>query len=336
VRIATFATPLSRDGPGLLLRDIIAGDDPQIRATIDIIDQIAPDILLLTDIDFDSGGIAVRALSDALQFPFPHRFTHLPNAGQQTGLDLDGNGVAGDAQDALGYGRFLGDGGMAILSRYEIDGVRFMDFSSVLWRDLPNAVLPKVGGLLFPTADVFESLPVSSTGHWMVPIIIGDTPVTLLAFDATPPVFDGPEDFNGLRNRDELRLWEAVLNGELGPVPAHPVVIGNANIDPVDGEGLRAGIAEFLTHPALQDAEPRSDGGAFAGDPDHLGTPALDTVDWPDGRPGNLRVSYILPSRDLKIAGAGVFWPAPSDPLSSLMSDEIAHRLVWIDLAVHQ
>ena len=56
VRIATFAAPLSRDGPGLLLRDILKAEDSQIIAIAAVIDHIAPDILLLTDFDFDAGG----------------------------------------------------------------------------------------------------------------------------------------------------------------------------------------------------------------------------------------------------------------------------------------
>ncbi|MGB3244167.1 MAG: endonuclease/exonuclease/phosphatase family protein, partial [Sulfitobacter sp.] len=35
LRVATFNTELARKGPGLLLRDILKGDDPQITAVID-------------------------------------------------------------------------------------------------------------------------------------------------------------------------------------------------------------------------------------------------------------------------------------------------------------
>jgi hypothetical protein len=48
VRIATFAAPLSRDGPGLLLRDITKQDDAGIAAIVAIINHISPDILILT------------------------------------------------------------------------------------------------------------------------------------------------------------------------------------------------------------------------------------------------------------------------------------------------
>ena len=133
IRIATYAAPLSRDGPGLLLRDISGGEDAQIQAVTRVIDHVSPDILLLTDIDFDAGGAAIFAFSQALETPYPYLFVRRPNAGFQTGLDLDGDGFAGDARDAVGYGRFLGDGGMAVLSRYPIDQHDVIDLSGHLW-----------------------------------------------------------------------------------------------------------------------------------------------------------------------------------------------------------
>lgn len=337
IRIATYAAPLSRDGPGLLLRDISGGEDTQIQAVIRVIDHVSPDILLLTDFDFDAGAVAISAFSQALEAPYPYLFVRRPNAGFQTDLDLDGDGFAGDARDAIGYGRFLGDGGMAVLSRYPIDQRDVIDLSQYLWADIPNATLPQSNGAPFPSVDVFDSLPVSSTAHWIVPIDVNGVSISMLAFDATPPVFDGPEDFNGLRNRDELLLWELVLDGVVADFPKNPVLIGNANIDPFDGEGVQDAITRILEHPALQDPKPRRSGGQLSGDANHIGPAALDTVDWPDDGPGNLRVSYVLPSSELKVTDAGVFWPAPDDPNADLFGSDNAagaHRLVWVDLMV--
>jgi hypothetical protein len=42
VRIATFAAPLSRDGPGLLLRDITKQDDAEIAVIVAIINHMRP------------------------------------------------------------------------------------------------------------------------------------------------------------------------------------------------------------------------------------------------------------------------------------------------------
>lgn len=333
-RIATYAAPLSRDGPGLLLRDLRKGDDPAIAAIIDVIGHVAPDVILLTDFDYDLGGQALDAFADTLG-QFPYRFAALPNAGMPTSLDLDGDGYTGDARDAQGYGRFSGDGGMAVLSRYPIGPVT--DLSATLWKDVTGAVMPTTVDGPFPSIVAQDVQRLSSTAHWIVPIAPADGLVFhLLAWSATAPVFDGPEDRNGLRNRDELRVWENLLDAA---PPRNSIVIGNANLDPADGDGLREAMQMFLQRVDLQDPKPRSAGGVAAAAADHLGDPALDTADWPDRRPGNLRVSYILPSSNLTVAGAGVFWPAPDDAFSDVLGADglLAgpHRLVRVDISGH-
>lgn len=336
-RVATFSAPLSRDGPALLLRDLQDGDDAQIAAIVRIIDHVAPDVLVLTDFDFDHGGAAIVAFSGLLETPYPYLYAPSPNAGVQTGLDVDGDGRTGDARDALGYGRFLGDGGVAVLSHFPIEQAKITDLTDTLWRDIPDANLPAQNGAPFPSAEVLDVLPVSSTAHVIVPISVDGVTISLLAFSATPPVFDGPEDFNGLRNRDELRLWEAVLDGEFGAIPERPLLIGNVNAEPFDGQGFRGGIASVLARDDLQDPKPMSTGAYAAADPTHRGDPALDTADWPTDGPGNLRVSYVLPSFDLTVRGAGVFWPDVDDPLADMLGEDgLAagpHRLVWVDIA---
>ena len=120
IRIATYAAPLSRDGPGLLLRDIRKGEDDAISRIVQTIAGAAPDVLILTDIDYDYDSVAVAAFAELLPAPYAHVYTTTPNAGLQTGFDIDRNGYFGDARDAQGYGRFAGDGGMAVLSRFPI------------------------------------------------------------------------------------------------------------------------------------------------------------------------------------------------------------------------
>jgi hypothetical protein len=340
LRVASFAAPLSRDGPGLLLRDILSGDDADIALIAAIITAKTPDILVLTDIDYDHGTAALGAFADVLRgvgLHYPHVFSLLPNAGIATGLDLDGNSRLGEARDGQGYGRFAGNGGLAVLSRWPIVAEGVVDHTAMLWRDLPGAVLPVRDGAPFPSEAAQALQRLSSTGHWIVPVAHPDGIVTLMVWSATPPVFDGPEDMNGLRNRDELRLWSQVMDGDLGQAPlGRFVIMGNANLDPADGDGRSEAMAEFLADPRLQDPAPASMGGLSAADPGHAGDPARDTVDWPDGAPGNLRVTYVLPSADWRVADAGVFWPALDDPDAALLGDggqgAGAHRLVWVDL----
>ena len=66
--------------------------------------------------------------------------------------------------------------------------------------------------------------------------------------------------------------------------------------------------------------------------------PAFDTADFSDFAPGNLRADYVLPSKNLRITDAGVFWPLESHPLFALVGTfpfpSSDHRLVWIDVDV--
>jgi hypothetical protein len=71
---------------------------------------------------------------------------------------------------------------------------------------------------------------------------------------------------------------------------------------------------------------------------EHIADPAFDTADFADNTPGNLRADYVLPSKNLRITDAGVFWPASDDPLFRLVGDfpfpSSDHRLVWVDVEV--
>ena len=149
LRVATFNTELQRKGPGLLLRDIGRGDDPQLAAVLRIIEAADADVLTLQGIDYDLTQEALARLAEAAGYP--EHFSLRPNTGLPTGLDMDGDGRLGGPRDAQGYGRFSGQGGMAILSRWPIDRERVQDLSAILWRDIPDATLPEVNGAPFPS-----------------------------------------------------------------------------------------------------------------------------------------------------------------------------------------
>ena len=165
-----------------------------------------------------------------------------------------------------------------------------------------------------------------------------------MVWHATPPVFDGPEDLNGRRNHDEAALWLKVLNGSLGSRPNAPFILtGISNLDPIDGDGRPAALKALLSHPMLIDPAPQSPGAIVASTADggtnltHKGPAATDTVDWPDApdRPGNLRVTLALPSRDLHLIGSQVLWPADTtDPLGLDVATASRHRLVWLDVCI--
>ena len=328
LRIATYNVDLDRTGPGLLVRDLATGNDPQIAAVVKVLLALDADVILLTAFDYDRGGVALGLLADRLAAagaPYPHRFALRPNTGLQTGFDVDGNGRVGDPRDAQGFGLFSGQGGMAVLSRLAIDEAGVRDFSAFLWRDLPATLSPDAAGLA-----AVQRL--ATTGFWDVPLITDSGPLHLLAWHATPPVFDGPEDRNGKRNHDEAAFWRLMLEGALPmPAPDGPfILLGDANLDPADGDGLREGIAALLTHPALQDPQPKGSHGRT--EPDQSGDPVLDTVLYDDI--GGLRLDLVLPGASLTVTASGVLWPPEADPLAADLALASRHRPVWVDVTI--
>ncbi len=320
LRVAAYDPGLTRKGPGLLLRDI-RWADPQVLAAAQVIASAAPDVIVLTGFDWDGDGLALAAFAGVLEqagHPMPHRFAARPNSGMPTGLDADGDGRAGGADDAQGFGQFSGQNGMAILSRLPLGAVT--DHSAVLWRDVPGNLMPP----LAPELAKVQRL--SSTAHWDVPVLTGRGALHLLAWSATPPVFDGPEDRNGRRNHDEAAFW-------LHHLPDAPfVLLGTPNLDLVDGEGRPEAMAALLD--LASDPQPR---GAFQPEQTgvnaaHRGDPALDTGAFDPAGPGNLRVDYVLPAKGLRVTGSGVIWPAPGDPLAAAVEAASDHRLVWVDI----
>jgi hypothetical protein len=91
---------------------------------------------------------------------------------------------------------------MVVYSRYPIitDSVR--PFQTFLWDDMPGALLPDVPDTAEPadwyTEAELEVVRLSSKSHWDVPIDVDGTTIHALVSHPTPPVFDGPEDRNGL------------------------------------------------------------------------------------------------------------------------------------------
>ncbi|WP_110804457.1 endonuclease/exonuclease/phosphatase family protein [Rhodobacter viridis] len=315
LRLATFSPALSRPGPGLLLAALQKGDDPQISAVVDLIVATKPDVLLLTDFDWDYRAEALGALQAQLAgqgCDYPFAFAPQPNTGVETGFDIDGNGRLAEPRDAQGYGQFTGQHGMALLSKRPMRADQARDFSTFLWRDLPGSQLPQAQ--LPEGAAQVQRL--ATTAVWDVPVQAGAGGLHLWAYAATTPVFDGPEDRNGRRNADETGFWLRYLNGDLPQQPTAPfAILGLANLDPDRGEGRREAMRKLLDDPRLQDPKPTA--------PDAPSSHPLATADF-GGAIGPLRLDYILPAAGLRVLGAGT----AGNPQAS------KHRLVWVDLAL--
>ena len=307
-----------------------------------------------------------RSAQAAKPIVYNHRFVAPVNTGVASGFDLDNDGSVGAegrayGNDAFGFGLFPGQYGMVIFSRFPIDSVAVRTFRTFRWQDMPNALLPqdpRTGDSWFAPEEL-EAVRLSSKSHWDVPIIVGKKVVHLLASHPAPPVFDGPEDRNGRRNHDEIRFWADYVSpdaatyiyddvGAGGGMAAGTsfVIVGDLNADPHDGDTTNRPISLLLESRRVNTTvTPASDGArqqsSLQGgiNERHQGDPAFDTADFADGErgPGNLRLDYVLPSSDLKILEAGVFWPLNNDPLFSLVGTypfpASDHRLVWIDVS---
>ncbi|MBJ7287866.1 endonuclease/exonuclease/phosphatase family protein [Williamsia sp.] len=357
VRVATFNASLNRPSAGALLTDLRSGVDPQARTIAQIVQINRPDILLLNEFDYYPDLAAAtlfaqnylaRSQRGAAPIDYPYMFTAPVNTGVPTGRDLNGDGKSDGPDDAYGFGAFPGQYGMLVLSKYPIDTAHARTFQKFLWKDQPGNLIPRdyYGG----AADI---LRLSSKSHWDLPITIGRRTVHLLASHPTPPSFDGPEDRNGRRNHDEIRMSADYIaggpradyiyddsghRGGLAPGSSF-VMVGDQNSDPNDGGPPGPGVGainQVLRLARVHDTRPTSRGAVAdsAGETGHTTPPALRTADFSDPEPGNLRVDYVLPSRDLPVSRAQVFWPGPGEPGRELMPPSVSsdHRLVWVDL----
>lgn len=368
LRIATFNASLNRNAAGQLERDLATGRDPQAVAIATVIRRVRPDVLLVNEFDHDARGrsaalfhdlylAAPRADIEAAPLRFRERHSAPVNTGVPTRLDLDRDGRSDGPGDAQGFGLFPGQYGMVIYSQLRIDRRRARSFQQLRWADMPAAALPPD----WYSPEALAVLRLSSKSHWDLPLRIGQGRVRgrvlhLLASHPTPPAFDGPEDRNGRRNHDEIRLWadyltptrsdwivdDAGRRGGIAPTASF-VIAGDLNADPQDGGSHAQAVRQLLDHPRVSIAPaPRSEGAAAAAlaqggaNQAHRGDAAQDTADFGDRppSPGNLRADYVLPSRDLVVCASGVHWPAQPDAADAAALAATDHRLVWVDVAL--
>jgi hypothetical protein len=366
IRVATYNTSLYRDRDGELIRDLESGVNDQARQIAEVIQRVRPDVLLVNEFDYDPKWHAADLFitkylavgqNGCDPIEFPHHFSAPVNTGKPSGRDLDKNGRLGDAADAIGFGWHEGQYGMLVLSKFPIARERVRTFQNFLWRDMPNAMLPTVPetGRPFFDKDDLDVQRLSSKSFWDVPIKVpsrgGAQPFVLhlLCSHPTPPVFDGPEDRNGRRNHDEIRIVSDYIDantaeyivdddGKRGGLADEAlfVIVGDLNADPIDGDSVPGAMNQLLENPRVDGSfTPASIGGKLATErkrnPNTIGrgNPAYDTSQFGDFQ--NLRIDYALPSRRLKVTDGGVFWPLPGQPGSEAVS-ATDHRAVWIDV----
>lgn len=367
IRVATFNVSMEATNYGdvrelaapekVLIDALISGENQQIKNIAEIIQRVAPDIILLNEFDYypDATPSAPTLFiqnylnkSQHGQSPidYPYYYIAPVNTGVPTPFDLDNDGKAsGTGTDAFGYGIYPGQYGMVLLSRFPIDTHAVRSLQLFRWKDMPNAQSPVDPATKEPWYNEAEwaEFRLSSKSHWDIPIKIKGERLHILAMHPTPPTFDGPEDRNGKRNHDEIRLMADYLQPETakyiyddqggrGATQARTFVIaGDLNAADI-GDKYRPGVIEqLLNHPLINATTiPVSEGGEESATEQYS---ARYTAYW------GARADYVLPSKNgLKVTGSGVFWPGKKSPLYRLVKDRKSssdHRLVWLDLEMN-
>jgi len=361
IRVATFNVSMEGTnyaaqgtlGDGMLADILQKGIHPQVRNIAQIIQRTRPDVILLNEFDYianSSMGVELF-LNNFLAHPqagaqaiaYPYYFLAPVNTGMPSPFDLDRDGIAsGLGNDAWGFGNYPGQYGMLLLSRFPIDANAARTFQTFKWADLPGAQTPMLDNAPYFTDSEWQALRLSSKSHWDIPIDVNGEIIHVLASHPTPPVFDGPERRNALRNRDEIRFWTLYIDpvqgshlyddkGVYGGLPSETrfVILGDLNASADEGDSLQGGIDVLLQNEHLQSDIVPSSEGAVAHSPENPRA-RNHTAQW------GMRADYVLPSRrGFAIKNAGVFWPPAGAPFAPLVQDRGAssdHRLVWLDL----
>lgn len=333
------------------------GDDPegQVDAAVTLLRHAQPDILLLNEIDAEPDGIAAKLFRQRLADPtrpelgppldLSFAYTGPVNTGAPSGFDLDRDGALDGPGDAWGFGHYPGQYGMAILSRFPIDRAGVKTFRKLLWVAAPHALIPdgREGRPAWYEPEAAYRQPLSSKSHWDVPVLLPNGRLLhVLAAHPTPPVFDGPEDRNGRRNFDEIRLFADYLGGPAAADwivddqlmrgglldDAAAVVMGDLNADPVRDESPygRTAISQLLAHPRICDPVPRGPAGARFDRP-YAGDPTTRTNSWG-------RLDYVLPTCGLEVLDATVGVPDLEDEGATIAKRASDHLLVAVRLGV--
>lgn len=348
--------PQGKLGDGTVLPSLLRNDEqPQIKNIAHIIQIAQPDVLLLNEFDYIANpehGIKAfirnylnKPQGTAPAIDYPYFYYSTVNTGQPSPYDLDNDGqITGIGADAWGFGFYPGQYGMVLLSKYPIDNAKVRTFQHFKWKDMPGFMpTKKADGSAWYSSEAWAEFPLSSKSHWDVPLNINGKTVHVLVSHPTPPVFDGPENRNGIRNHDEIRFWVDYLtpahsayiyddNGVKGGLDntARFVLMGDQNSS-VDGEGdaIHAAIKTLYNHPRINNSQPPQSKGSAEHTPDNPNA-AHHTAGW------RMRADYVLPSKaGITLKDSGVFWPVKADPLYPLVGSRGAssdHRLVWVKL----
>ena len=359
IKVATFNVSMEAnnyvnkgDGKSLetaLVEALAGGEHPQIKNIAEIIQRTNADIILLNEFDYiadKSNGIDTfksKYLEMSQQGQTPVNYPYVYLAPVNTGVKVAENAKS-QRLSHYGFGRYPGQYGMVVLSKYPIKQQQVRTFQKFLWQDMPNNLMPvNPDGSSWYPLNSKTAMRLSSKSHWDIPVEICGADIHLLASHPTPPVFDGEEDRNGRRNHDEIRFWrdyiEADSNGyhyddrgvtggmkSLAPF----VIVGDLNANDKEGDAYKGAMTQLLQHERINNyLAPTSLGGSENKPGSEYAS--SHTAYW------GMRADYVLPSASLQVTESGVFWPEKSNEAYRLVKDRNAssdHRLVWAEIVL--
>lgn len=342
-----------------------AGDE-QAQAAARIIQEVRPDVLVINELTnnlqqgkytdttnieaFVENYLSVPQCDDLDGIEYPYTLQPTSNTGvlPEEEFDFNKDGQAGVRPgDAYGFGQYPGHYAFAVASRYPIEEAGIRTFRKFLWADMPDNLLPIDDGDhdinedgIYLTEEETEVYRLSSKTHIDVPIRVDGETVHGLFAHPTPPTFDGPNNFNGRWNHDEVRFFADYVAGEeyiyddsgtTGGLDddASYVLMGDMNAAP-DGDRPLDPAGTFLFENDDFDTSrlPTSPGGAQRGNPyaTRFGGDIEGVIE---------QIDYVLPSPDRSLRDSAVVWPSENAEKQGLRSDVRTasdHRLVWANI----
>ena len=338
------------------LYEVLKTNHRQIRNIAEIIQRVAPDIILLNEFDNNSkygkqslslflNNYLAREQNGQQPINYPYIYQGEVNTGiplvNETNIKVNKTLL----DEHHGFGHYSGQYAMVLLSKYPIKNDKIKTFQKFKWRDMPGAlkpINPDTGMTWYPEY-IWQQIRLSSKSHWDIPIIIEGELIHILASHPTPPVFDGPENKNGKRNHDEIRFWNDYISKEnhnyiyddnmvFGVLSENSrfIIVGDLNASVDEGEAITNAIYALVNHEKIIDPKPESLGAIQHSKQNP--TAKNHTTSW------RMRADYVLPSSyGFNLKASGVFWPQQQSSLYKLINNRQAssdHRLVWVDLEI--
>jgi len=313
----------------LTTRALLDPNDEKARAAASIIRAHAPDILSIDEIQYDypdtpdpglpGTGLNARRFADTFLADLGYRYDWMTpgNAGVRSGFEAP--------YETIGFARFPGEYGTALLSRFPIRAAEAVSFRRFLWRDLPENRLADLNESLRARGKppVPDGFPLFDKDVSDVPVEIDGRMIHVIVAHTAPPVY---ERHNVARNADHLRFLDTFVAGRPLPGirPLDPeapfVLIGDLNCDPEDGEGDAEAIRRLIENPRILAFFPEGSGSRGA-------NPRRNTFLAGGGVPNppldfnvlQLQLDYILPSKHFANPRGLVHWPDVRSQKDALM-----------------